>query len=250
MPPPPQIPHRAMPQPNATSTPNAKGKAPMTATGLHTPIQTPGGPSGPSRPAQGQSHAQTNEGGMAQRNAERHARLKAIQEAQEAQKREDEARAAAEAQRAQASAAASSVAPQAAAASVETQNSDDYLNSDDDAYFANLDYDALDEGIGRPIEFEEGNTEADVHQDVSIAPAAKAQPHQVPQQRSRTTSGTSAGGTSHRDPNQNHVSARQSSASSGEHASTPSMGGGFSFPSGVRLLSSTNNRGLRLMRSL
>ena len=190
---------------------------------------------------------------MAQRNAERHARLKAIQEAQEAQRREDEARAAAEAQRAQASAAASSVAPQAAAASVETQNSDDYLNSDDDAYFANLDYDALDEGIGRPIEFEEGNTEADVHQDVSIAPAAKAQPHQVPQQRSRTTSGISTGGTSHRDPNQNHApgsSARQSSSSSGEHASTPSMGGGFSFPSGVRLLSSTNNRGLRLMRSL
>ncbi|TFK85647.1 hypothetical protein K466DRAFT_180672 [Polyporus arcularius HHB13444] len=245
--PPPQVPHRPMPHPNAMSTPNAKGKAPMTATGLHTPIQTPGGPSGHVRPVQGQPQAQLNGGGMAQRNAERHARLKAIQEAQEAQRREDEA--------ASSASVANHAAPQAAVPSSKGPDSDDYLlNSDDDAYFANLDFSALDEGVGRPIDFEEGISAVDMEDDSmaasDIRPSAVVAPHNPttssgqhasvkahppPQQQQRThnVSSSSAAGTSLQNQNVPPTSsARPGGLASGERARTPSMGGGFSFPSG------------------
>ncbi|RDX44368.1 hypothetical protein OH76DRAFT_1096511 [Lentinus brumalis] len=253
--PPPQVPHRPMPHPNAMSTPNAKGKAPMTTTGLHTPIQTPGGPSGHVRPVQGQPQAQLNGGGMAQRNAERHARLKAIQEAQEAQRREDEAARAAPAQAASSASVANHAAPQAAVPSLKGPDSDDYLlNSDDDAYFANLDFSALDEGVGRPIDFEEGTSGVDMEDDSmaasDIRPSAVVAPHNsttssgqrasvkahpVPQQQQRThiVSGSSAAGASHQNQNVPPTSsARPGGLASGERARTPSMGGGFSFPSG------------------
>ncbi len=202
---------------------------------------------------------------MAQRNADRHARLKAIQEAQEAQRREDEAARAAVAGPAQASSSASvanHAAPQAAVPSSKGPDSDDYLlNSDDDAYFANLDLSALDEGVGRPIDFEEGTSGVDMDDDSMAAsefrPSAVVAPHNsttssgqhasvkahpAPQQQQRThiVSGSSAGGTSHQNQNvpPSTSSARPGGLASGERARTPSMGGGFSFPSGVRLLSS------------
>ncbi|KAI0703646.1 hypothetical protein C8T65DRAFT_709200 [Cerioporus squamosus] len=201
---------------------------------------------------------------MVQRNAERHARLKAIQEAQEAQRREEEAARAAAAVQAQAASSlgvVSHAAPQAVAPLSKAPDSDDLLlNSDDDAYFANLDYSALDEGVGGPIDFEEGTTAVDM-EDVSMAPSdtrpsAVVAPHnpattsgqhahvkvlpqlqQPPQQpqRGRTMSGSSAGGTSQQ--NQNlppGSSARPGGPASGERARTPSMGGGFSFPSGAQ----------------
>ncbi|KAI0351943.1 recombination protein Rad52 [Trametes cingulata] len=190
-----------VPRPNATSTPNAKGRAPSVTsgqpTGLHTPVHTPAG-----------HPAQANDGDkMAQNLANRHAaRLKQIQEAQEAQLREDEAaRAAAQEERANTSTSAerrvsfaapaadtvptahgeSSSAPTRAETcagstdhhaggagptrhsppqvtlrssdTVPEADSDEYhFPSEDDAFLANLDLDALDEGIGRPIDFEEG----------------------------------------------------------------------------------------------
>ncbi|KAI0716656.1 hypothetical protein C8Q76DRAFT_413944 [Earliella scabrosa] len=285
MPPPPLIPnqHARMPPPNSTSTPNAKGKAPMAPAGLPTPMQTPVGVTAQARAAQ----ASANVGGMAQRNAERHAaRLKAIQDAQEAQRREDEVAA-------QAAAAQSSDQPLAPEPNVPQEvpstsattsiqppprvlpktsttsalDSDDFFHfpSDDDAYFANLDMNALDEGVGGPIDYDEGTsaaigpdpdddasmsgTSASTHAGVAVSErAVPPQPPQPPQpqaqqaqrppqqQRSRVTSGGSARpSTSHQNQNippANHAPPAKPSSSS-ERPRTPSMGGGFSFPSGV-----------------
>ena len=210
--PPQNIPPR-MPQfsPNATSTPTAKGKAPAHPNGLQTPIQTPIG----ARLMPGQ-----NEGGMAQRTAERHAaRLKAIQEAQEAQRREEAAASAS----AVASAPATSdrpalpsrdlgahppvgptVAPAAAQPpaapppqeeAVETTPLDDsdefHFASDDDAFFANVDLSALEEGMGRPIDFEEGKGGTEVEEDAPDSFANKHPPS--PNTTAARTSGVQTG---------------------------------------------------------
>ncbi len=128
---PPPVPfHR----PNMTSAPNAKGKE-----------------------LEPQRRPPSNVGGMAQRTAERHAaRLKAIQEAQEAQMREDEAARAAAATTFASTSATIPAAPQPAAATADLQDDEYHFPSDDDALYATVDLDGLDDGVGRPIDFEEG----------------------------------------------------------------------------------------------
>ncbi|KAI0760343.1 hypothetical protein C8Q74DRAFT_1319451 [Fomes fomentarius] len=194
---------------------------------------------------------------MAQRVAERHAaRVKAIEEAQEAQRREEEAARAAAVQTAAADAAASAVAPQPN----DTIESDDFhFPSDDDTFYANVDMDALDEGVGRPIDYDEGTcstVEADSPGGVSFgsmpvsdatgasAPGrAVQQPPRLPQPAQQRTRALSSGPTnsgtrqqaSHQ--NQNVPPAYPplqyaKPGSSGERPRTPSMGGGFSFPTG------------------
>ena len=307
MPPPIHIPQRIVHfSPEATSTPNGKGKAPLQPNGLHTPVQTPAG----LRVAQGH-----NVGGMAEKTAQRHAaRLKAIQEAQEAQRRgEGAARAAATDPDANGPQTGHNVsAPGCPAPSIVTDtaagpstttaggpcaqspqiqsntsstssnDSDEFhFPSDDDAFFANIDFDALDEGIGRPIDFDEGKTgvediEVDTSRSVdepsgsmadkhalqvasrvvqsgvqtngsraSVAP----QPQPRPQPQSRPQHSTSSVASGSSDSARPHLpnAHRVHNASSGagiasaanvnlnnERARTPSMGGGFSFPAGVR----------------
>lgn len=225
--------------PNATSTPNAKGKQP-----------------------EPQRRPPSNVGGMAQRTAERHAtRLKAIQEAQEAQLREDEA--------ARAAAASASVppappeAPQAAIATADLQEDEYHFPSDDDALYATVDLDGLDDGIGRPIDFEEGAGAATEDATSSSASStvavglpmreaaqsvrpnwlqsngsvsnSNAQRASAAQPSSASTS-ASAGArpqTSHPNVAQSRSGSSSSSSMSGERARTPSMGGGFSFPTAV-----------------
>ena len=201
---------------------------------------------------------------MAQRTAERHTvRLKAIQEAQEAQLREDEA-----ARVAAAAAASASVplappeAPQAAAAETTDSQEDEYhFPSDDDALYATVDLDGLDDGVGRPIDFEEGAGAAtedsttssvgstaavDVPMRDSAQPArpnwlqangssGNAQRAPAAQHSSASTS-ISAGArpqTSHPNVAQSRSGSSSSSSANGERARTPSMGGGFSFPIAV-----------------
>lgn len=257
--PPPHIPnqHVRIPTPNATSTPIGKGKAPMAPNGLHTPIHTPASGGVHGRPPQ----PQANVDGMAQRVAERHAaRVKAIEEAQEAQRREEEEAARAAAVQTSAADAATGVAPQP----VDTIESDDFhFPSDDDAFYANVDMDALDEGVGRPIDYDEGTgstMEGDSPGGVSVSsvPVSDAagasapgrvvqQPPRLPQpaqQRTRAlSSGPTNSGTRQQVSHQNqnvppaHAPLQYTKpGSSGERPRTPSMGGGFSFPTGVRPL--------------
>ena len=284
MPPPTHVPQR-MPQfspgPNATSTPNAKGKGPAQPTGLHTPLQTPT----LSRPPQGQ-----NVGGMAQKTADRHAaRLKAIEEAQAAQRREQEeaARAAAVAVAVPTTAAGSDgsssttesnpprdhtplVVPpppaQTKRRALEHTESDEFhFPSDDDQFFANLDLDELDEGIERPIDFDEGKAAAeemdvDVHATThatatppAVQPAANVQPvintgaprasvpHRQPYQPQKAApavepppSRSNARTQTSYPPHGQNALPQAASSSSLDRPRTPSMGGGFSFPTGVR----------------
>ncbi|TBU53031.1 hypothetical protein BD310DRAFT_938815 [Dichomitus squalens] len=93
---------------------------------------------------------------MAQRTAEGHAaRLKVIQDAQEKAARATAA--AAES----ANAASTSAAPPPAAPEVEmTESQEDeyHFPSEDDALYAAVDLGTLDEGVGRPIGFEDGES--------------------------------------------------------------------------------------------
>ncbi|KAI0738915.1 hypothetical protein C8Q80DRAFT_1112166 [Daedaleopsis nitida] len=205
---------------------------------------------------------------MAQKTADRHAaRLKAIQEAHAAQLQEDQARATSvvAAQppemntsdlRPQAGSSTSTARiqpPQAHPEAADVAGSDDFhFPSEDDAYFANLDMDALDEGVGRPIDYDDGTTnagEAEGHCDISVGSVgvstttrAPLQPLQPQQQQQRTppqqahTSVSEGSGRAHtsnqnqRPPLPNADPAEPSSNS--ERPRTPSMGGGFSFPAG------------------
>ncbi|KAI1794407.1 hypothetical protein LXA43DRAFT_971277 [Ganoderma leucocontextum] len=212
---------------------------------------------------------------MAQRTAERHAaRLKAIQEAQEAQLREDEAaRAAAAAASSSASAsvpAAPAAARQAATATADSQDDEYHFPSDDDVLYATVDLDGLDDGVGRPIDFEEGagaatedtgmstSAGAAATVDVSLRDAAPSRPNWLQengssgnglrapaaQQSAATNAAQASASTSTSTgarPQMSHADAHQSAAhprpgnsstlsSNDERARTPSMGGGFSFP--------------------
>ncbi|PIL23388.1 hypothetical protein GSI_14699 [Ganoderma sinense ZZ0214-1] len=232
-------------RPNAVSTPNGKGKE-----------------------AEPQRRPPSNVGGIAQRTAERHAaRLKAIQEAQEAQLREDEAARAAAAVSSSTSASVSAEAAPHAAASTTTDSQEDeyHFPSDDDALYATVDLDGLDDGVGRPIDFEEGAGAATEEtasagmtaaMDVPIcdtAPAARPNwlqtsggsstiqrapaDHQNAAANASAPTSNSAGPrpqTSHTNVHQGAAHSRPGTSSmsgaNGERARTPSMGGGFSFP--------------------
>ncbi|KAL7277287.1 hypothetical protein ACG7TL_009143 [Trametes sanguinea] len=295
MPPPPHIPshstnHANSPdvhlngglkaRPNAMSTPNAREKAPAPSHGLHTPVQTP-----TVRSAHGIGGDR-----MAQNVADRHAaRLKQIQEAQEAQRREDEAARlargsatvggearvtddrrvsfAAEARDPASthsdvgphttvghSAASSStgaqpqprVSPPQVIASrsndlVPEAESDEYhFPSEDDAYLASLDLDALDEGIGRPIDFDEGaKPDVDGSVDVSMSDVSNSSVNVSLVQSGRTHSeqrGSTTASSSRLGAIANALAppaqqGQSTSGVSGERPQTPSMGGGFSFAS-------------------
>ncbi|KAI0763065.1 hypothetical protein BD413DRAFT_484663 [Trametes elegans] len=181
---------------------------------------------------------------MAENLANRHAaRLKQIQEAQEAHQRETMAA------RGQAAAASETTGgparpspPQVTVRSSDTApdgDGDEYhFPSEDDAFLASLDLDALDEGVGRPIDFEEGaRPDVDTSGDVTMDEGARQAAAQDQQHRADTSPGTSAGAhppSSHTD--QRAHPARQgqyASRPSGERAKTPSMGGGFHFPPGA-----------------
>ena len=245
---PPPVPfHR----PNAASTPNGKGKE-----------------------SEPQRRPPSNVGGMAQRTAERHAaRLKAIQEAQEAQLREDEAAravAAVSSSRSTSTSASVSVsaaaAPQAAAGTADSQEDEYHFPSDDDALYATVDLDGLDDGVGRPIDFEEGagaateDTSADAVPMRDAAPSARpnwmqandssnnvqrapaAQQNVAANMGQASVSNSNSVGprppTSHASTPQTAVHSRSGNSSStsganNERARTPSMGGGFSFPAAV-----------------
>lgn len=254
-------------RPSATSTPIVQRQAPPPATtvaqptGLQTPVHTPGG-----RPAQ-------TDGGdrMAQNLATRHAaRLKQIQEAQEAQRREDAESAA----RAQSSTATHEAGPDAGerrvsfarAADIHTLAAgpgttaqsrvsppqvvpqsndiapdDEYhFPSEDDAFLASLDFDALDEDIGRPIDFEEGaRPDIEDSMDVSTSGAGtgvggpgvggRDQQQQGPGATNVPTAAAANARSSHAAPPTRQGTS--TSAVQGERARTPSMGGGFNFPS-------------------
>ncbi|KAH9899285.1 hypothetical protein C8Q73DRAFT_313586 [Cubamyces lactineus] len=295
MPPPPNVPartsHSVSPSEvrlncglavRPTSTPNAQRHAPPPTatvaqpTGLQTPVHTPAG-----RPNQ------TNGGDrMAQNLASRHAaRLKQIQEAQEAQRKEDAESAA----RAQSSAATHEAqvgsdagerrvrfAPAAeantpAADSGATAQSrvsppqvvpqpsdmapdDEYhFPSEDDAFLASLDFDALDEGIGRPIDFEEGaRPDIDDSMDVSTSGTStgvggpsvggRGQQQQSPEATNVLPTAAANVRSSHAAPHTRQGTS--ASAVQGGRARTPSMGGGFNFPSAAAG-SSTNIAGQR-----
>ncbi|KAI0819933.1 hypothetical protein BC628DRAFT_948883 [Trametes gibbosa] len=270
---------------NGAFTPDPKGKAPMIPrahyTGLHTSVHTPAG-----RPAQGGGGDR-----MAQNLANRHAaRLRQIQEAQEAQLREEEAsRAQAKAVEAADSVpaerrvnlahqkeaiAASARAPVehdtlrptavSSGTSVHTArpsppqvplrssdtapdaDADEYhFPSEDDAFLASLDLDALDEGIGRPIDFDEGLPQ-DVDMGMAMGnagvynPANHAQQgdvHQQPEKVHATTSATSGSssgvcvGITYTGQEKRPLQVRfgQGAPGQGSRPRTPSMGGGFHF---------------------
>ena len=208
---------------------------------------------------------------MAQNLATRHAaRLKQIQEAQEAQRREDAESAA----RAQSSTATHEAGPDAGerqvsfarAANIHTLAAgpgttaqsrvsppqvvpqsndvapdDEYhFPSEDDAFLASLDFDALDEGIGRPIDFEEGaRPDIEDSMDVSTSGAGtgvggpgvggRDQQQQGPGVTNVPTAAAANARSSHAAPPPRQGTS--TSAVQGERARTPSMGGGFNFPS-------------------
>ncbi|CDO70385.1 hypothetical protein BN946_scf184999.g25 [Trametes cinnabarina] len=258
-------------RPNSLATPTARDKAPAPPTGLQTPMHTPAG-----RPAQVSGGDR-----MAQNVAHRHAaRLRQIQEAQEAQRREDEA-----ARKAQATSAEGKpsegravrfMAPSAEANTtsaptldpgshgtmshtvvgpssgpqVQTRTSppqvvalcssdtapdadvDEYhFPSEDDAFLASLDLEALDEGIGRPIDFDEG-AKPDVYNSVDISTENESivgtRIHQVEQSGPAAPSSMRDGLARGHDP-----PAQTTSGMLGERPRIPSMGGGFNLPSGV-----------------
>ncbi|KAM5531612.1 hypothetical protein V8D89_014727 [Ganoderma adspersum] len=231
-------------RPNAASTPNGKGKEP-----------------------EPQRRPPSNAGGMAQRTAERHAaRLKVIQEAQEAQLREDEAaRAAAAASSATSASASVSAATvlQAATTNADSQEDEYHFPSDDDALYATVDLDGLEDGVGRPIDFEEGASAAmedtsavaavdapvrdpapparpnwmhanDSSNNVQRAPVAQQNAAANAAQASVSNSVGPRPQTSHANAHPSAVHSRtgnsSTSSGNGERARTPSMGGGFSFP--------------------
>ncbi|TBU42019.1 hypothetical protein BD309DRAFT_867164 [Dichomitus squalens] len=198
---------------------------------------------------------------MAQRTAERHAaRLKAIQDAQE------EAASAAAAAAESANAASTSAAPPPAAREpevemTESQEDEYHFPSEDDALYAAVDLGALDEGIGRPIDFEDGegagaameqesqasSVDVPLRQDAPArlnrrateganaphgAPSRAPQPGPAQLQPSPVTLANQDAGFL-RQANPSSSSASTSSASgSRERPRTPSMGGGFNFPAG------------------
>ncbi|OBZ67897.1 DNA repair and recombination protein rhm52 [Grifola frondosa] len=134
--------------PTAASTPIAKGKPPLVAeavpTGLHTPIQTPAGPSGNPRQSKEQ-------------------RLQQMQEALQMQQQENQRRV-----------TFAPVVPVSTSTlpANEINDADDdafHFNSDDDAFLANVDLGDGDEGLGGPIDFEEGSGGVSSSSDVGLA---------------------------------------------------------------------------------
>lgn len=278
MPPPPNVPTHHI----NTVTPNAKGKAPMAPgvppTGLQTPLHTPAG-----RPAQGNGGDR-----MAQNLVNRHAaRLKQIQEAQDAQRKEEENAARARASPAQDvgegpaerrvsfapvagaaqttsvsdAGAGPSAGPSAAASArpsppqvllrssdtiPDTESDEYHFPSEDDAFLANLDLDALDEGIGRPIDFEDGvhpDVDMDAESSTNAASVGAYNQSGVPQQQQRppppqrqmntaSVLGSSSGAQSRGGQAEQRPPTRfGQAAGQGVRARTPSMGGGFNFAS-------------------
>ncbi|KAI8976609.1 hypothetical protein BD414DRAFT_158976 [Trametes punicea] len=289
------------PQTSNVSTPNASSKVPLgtntPSSGLQKPMHTPAGRS-----------AQISGGDRTGKNvAHRHAaRLKQIQEAQEAQRREELeaarlraqpvvehinggpgpgdrrvsfAASIVEAKQLSASGSGSDLGSHTAAGSglevqhqprvsppqvtlgssdtVQDVDVDEYhFPSEDDAFLASLDLDALDEGIGRPIDFDEGaKPDVDESVDVSLGEesgagaGANAQfggrdvPHMQQTnacpQKHRADPGlspTSASTTAAAPPQAEHAnhrapSAYQGSTATGERARTTSAG--FAFASGA-----------------
>ncbi|KAI1782184.1 hypothetical protein LXA43DRAFT_1149407 [Ganoderma leucocontextum] len=213
---------------------------------------------------------------MAQRTAERHAaRLKAIQEAQKAQLREDEAARAAAAAASSSTSASGPAAPAAPpqVAMVDLQDDEYHFPSDDDVLYATVDLDGLDDGVRRPIDFEEGagaatedtsmrtSAAAAAAVDVLLPDAAAPRPNWLQENGSsgnrarapaaqqgavanaaQASTSTSAGPrpqTSHTTTHQSAPHPRpcnsSTSSANGERARTLSMGGGFSFPAPQQL---------------
>ncbi|KAI0631151.1 hypothetical protein C8Q77DRAFT_189596 [Trametes polyzona] len=113
-----------------------------------------------------------------------------------------------------------------------------HFPSEDDAFLASLDLDALDEGVGRPIDFEEPGVHPDTDHDLQEVPhvGGYATDSRAPGPRGHTTAHTASDNISltrsaHEEQRAPPPRFGQANAGQGNRARTPSMGGGFSFPS-------------------